>query len=288
MGEHFKEASRCCGCMTYLETPMYLKCGYVCCLQCINSLRKEPNGEGLLCPFCSLVSQKKDIRPNSQLGVLVSKIKELEPQLRSALQMNPRMWKFQVDMTLDVNTANKHLIISEDLRSVRCGYFKHCWRTRAERFIYAICVLGSPRFTSGRHYWEVDVGTSKEWDVGICRDSVNRREAFVLSSDHGFWTVGSRNGDVFSASTVPLTTLLVSPRLHRVGIFLDMDIGIISFYHVSDGSHIFTFSKISAAEPLRPFFAPANPMKDDQGVLRICPMINAGTAIPPMSPGQGK
>ena len=107
MGEHFKEASRCCGCMTYLEKPMYLKCGYVCCLQCINSLRKEPNGEGLLCPFCSLVSQKKDIRPNSQLGVLVSKIKELEPQLRSALQMNPRMWKFQGEASVHPAPTHK-------------------------------------------------------------------------------------------------------------------------------------------------------------------------------------
>ncbi|XP_004439153.1 PREDICTED: ret finger protein-like 4A-like protein 1 [Ceratotherium simum simum] len=288
MAEHFKEASRCRGCLTYLEKPVYLQCGYICCLQCVNSLQKEPNGEGVLCPFCSVVSQKKDIRPNSQLGALVSKIKELEPQLRAVLQMNPRMRKFQVDVTLDVDTANNHLIISEDLRSVRCGYFQQYWRTCAERFIYAICVLGSPRFTSGRHYWEVDVETSKEWDVGVCRESVNRQGVVELSSELGFWTVGSRNGDLFTASTVPLTALLVGPRLHRVGIFLDMDIGIISFYHVSDGSHIFTFTQVSAAEPLRPFFAPANPIKDDQGFLRICPVMNPGTASFPVSPGRGK
>lgn len=95
MANPFKEVCRCPSCLIHLENPMTLKCGYVCCLRCINSLLKEPGGEGLLCPFCSTVSQKKDIRPNGQLGRLVSKVKKLEPQLRMILQMNPRIRKFQ-------------------------------------------------------------------------------------------------------------------------------------------------------------------------------------------------
>ncbi|XP_004439262.1 PREDICTED: ret finger protein-like 4A [Ceratotherium simum simum] len=287
MAEHFKEASRCRGCMAYLEKPMYLQCGYVCCLQCVNSLQKEADGEGVLCPTCSSVSQKKDTRPGSQLGALVSKIQELEPQLRAVLQMNPRMRKFQVDVTFDDGTANNHLIISQDLRSAHHRYFKRNQRTHDERLNDAVSVLGSPRFTSGRHYWEVDVETSKEWVVGICRESVIRHGVILLSSKLGFWTMGLSNGGIFSASTVPLTILSVSPQLDQVGIFLDMDIGIISFYHVSNGSHIFTFTKVSAAEPLRPFFANLNLNEDDEGFCRIYPVMNPGMASPPMSPGQG-
>lgn len=95
MAEHFKEVSRCLVCLAYLETPVYLKCGYVCCLRCLDSLQREPDGAGLLCPSCSVVSQKEDIRPGSQLGRLVAKIKELEPQLRAVLRMNPKIRKFQ-------------------------------------------------------------------------------------------------------------------------------------------------------------------------------------------------
>ncbi|XP_062947526.1 ret finger protein-like 3 [Cynocephalus volans] len=288
MAKHFKEESSCFTCLSYLEKPMYLKCGYVCCLQCIHSLQKEPHGEGLLCPSCSTVSQKKDIRPTPQLGKLVSKIKELEPQLRTVLQINPRMMKFRVDMTLDVDTANNYLIISDDLRNVHCGYFNQNKKECAERFNYALCVLGSLRFTSGRHYWEVDMGTSKEWDVGVCKESVNRQGVILLSSELGFWTVGLRNGDFFSASTIPLTALSVNPRLNRVGIFLDIAMGIISFCDVTDGSHIFTFTTISAAEPLRPFLAPASAIHDDQGYLRICPVMNSGITRPQIYPGQGK
>nr|XP_012619504.1 ret finger protein-like 4A isoform X2 [Microcebus murinus] len=99
MAEQFKEPSKCLLCLSYLEKPMVLDCGFICCLRCISALRKKPSGEGVSCPSCSVVTQKNDIRPNYQLGKMVSKIKELEPQLRAVLYQNPRMLKFQVDMT---------------------------------------------------------------------------------------------------------------------------------------------------------------------------------------------
>ncbi|XP_076982778.1 ret finger protein-like 4A [Tamandua tetradactyla] len=274
MAEHFKEASRCPICMAYLEKPVNLKCGYVCCLHCLNSLQKEPNGEGLLCPSCPVVSRRNDIRANYQLGELVSKVKELESHLKTTLQMNPRMLKFQVDMTLDVDTANDFLILSDDLRSVQSGCNKQNHKECAERFRHAVSVLGSSPFTSGHHYWEVDVGTSKEWDLGVCKESVPLQGTILWSSDHGFWTVGARDGNSFSASTKPQTTVWVNPRLYQVGIFLDMDIGNLYFCDITDGSHIFTFTKISVLELLCRFFSPSIPSNDDQGCLSICPAMN--------------
>lgn len=95
MAEHIKETSKCSICLTYLENPMYLKCGYICCFKCLNSLKKEPDGEGLLCPNCSVVSQKKDLIGARKLGELVSKVKDLEPHLTEVLRMNPRIRKLQ-------------------------------------------------------------------------------------------------------------------------------------------------------------------------------------------------
>ncbi|XP_032132574.1 ret finger protein-like 4A [Sapajus apella] len=254
MAEHFKQVIRCLVCLNDLEEAVQLKCGYSCCLQCVNSLQKEPHGEGALCPLCTVASQKNDIKPKYKLRALISVIKELEPKLKSILRMNPRMKKFQVDMTSDVDTASNYLTISEDLRSVRCGDFKQNRIEQPERFSSALCVLGTSRFTSGRHYWEVDVGTSKIWDVSICKESVNRQGDVVLSSELGFWTVGSRKGQIFAASTMPLTFLWVSPQLHRVGIYLDVVMRSTSFYNVSDGCHIYTFNDIPVIEPLHPFF----------------------------------
>lgn len=93
--ELLKEATRCPICTAYLEKPMSLECECVFCLSCTNSLQQEPQGEGVLCPFCLVASQKNNIRLNRQLGSLVSHIKELEPKLKKILKMNPRMRKCQ-------------------------------------------------------------------------------------------------------------------------------------------------------------------------------------------------
>nr|XP_044989278.1 ret finger protein-like 4A [Jaculus jaculus] len=288
MAHHFKDASACPVCLRYFDDPVYLKCGYVCCFRCMDSMQKNPRGEGLLCPHCSEVSEEKDVEHAVQLGKLVSKVKELEPQLKNALKMNPRVRKFQVDMTLDVDTAHDHLIISDDLRKVHCGSGKQGRKQCAQRFQVSMCVLGSSRFTSHRHYWEVDVGSSREWDIGVCKESIDRTEPVVLAEGRGFWTVGLRNGEVYAASTEPMTPLLVNPRLRRLGIFLDLLLSNISFYDVSDASHIFTFTDIPYSEPLRPFFAPANPTPDHQDPLGICPAVKIGIFSLPANPEQGK
>uniref|UniRef100_A0A8C2MRN0 Ret finger protein-like 4A n=1 Tax=Cricetulus griseus TaxID=10029 RepID=A0A8C2MRN0_CRIGR len=287
MAHSFKERISCLFCARYLEKPVYLKCGYTCCLRCTDTLERSPDGEGILCPHCSVVSLKEDILPAMQLERLITKVKKLEPWMKHILKMNPRLKIFQVHMTLDPDTAHDRLIISDDLMSVYCSSKRQDRKECAERFQVSTCVLGSSRFTSGRHYWELVVGRSKEWDVGVCKDSVNRQEPINLTEEHGFWTVGVRGGEVYAACTEPLTVLIVNPRLHRVGIFLDLVRKSISFWDLSDGSHIFTFFNISDTDPLRPFFAPADSYPDDpKEALAICPVLNPGIFRRPANPEQ--
>ncbi|XP_032752148.1 ret finger protein-like 4A [Rattus rattus] len=284
MAHFFKENSSCYFCFRYLENPVYLNCGYICCLRCLDSLEKSPEGDGVLCPNCSVVSLKEDIKHARQLRNLVTKVKDLEPQLNFILTMDPSMKIFQVNMTLDVDTAQNNLIISEDLRSVYHTSQTQDRKKCAERFDPSPCVLGSSRFTSGCHYWEVVVGTSKEWDIGICKESINRQEVVYLSEKKGFWTVGVRDEEVYAASTDPLTVLLVNPRLHRVGIFLDLIEKSVSFWDLGDGSHIYTFLEIPDTEPFRPFFSPANTYPDEEQVISICPVMNPSIFGLPVNP----
>ncbi|XP_031241101.1 ret finger protein-like 4A [Mastomys coucha] len=277
MAHLFKEKSNCYFCFRCLESPVYLNCGYICCLQCLDSLEKSPEGDGVLCPTCSVVSLKEEIIHAKQLGHLVTKIKDLQPQLNLILRMNLGLKIFQVRMTMDVDTAQNHLLISDDLLSVYYTSQKQDRTECAERFHPSPCVLGSSRFTSGRHYWEVVVGTSKEWDIGICKESIDRKKTIYLSDKSGFWTVGVREKKVYAACTEPLTELLVNPRLHRVGIFLDLLEKSVSFWDLGDGSHIYTFLEIPDTDPFRPFFSPATSYPDDQEqVLSICPVTNPG------------
>ncbi|XP_004579389.2 LOW QUALITY PROTEIN: ret finger protein-like 4A-like protein 1 [Ochotona princeps] len=248
-----------------------------CRTRCTSSER-EPGGDGILCFSCPKVSRPKDIKPIRQMGVLVETFKQLEPLLEEVLQMNPNVRKFQVDVTLDVDTANEYLFIAEDLRSVGCVSSPQTREESAQRFDIHMCVLGSPRFTSGYHYWEVDVGSCQEWDVGICRDSVNRKGPVRLSSECGFWIVSRRDCEGFTTSTEPPT---MQPRIQRVSIFLNMNLRSVSFYNTTEGVHIVTFTKIPTDSPLRPFFAPRRTPDGQQGFLSLPPVAAGGLSAHP-------
>ena len=123
------------------------------------------------------------------------------------------------------------------------------------RFTFYPCVLATEGFTSGRHYWEVEVGDKTHWAVGVCRDSVSRKGELTPLPETGYWRVRLWNGDKYAATTTPFTPLHIKVKPKRVGIFLDYEAGTLSFYNVTDRSHIYTFTD-TFTEKLWPLFYP--------------------------------
>uniref|UniRef100_A0A8C3SGT4 Uncharacterized protein n=1 Tax=Chelydra serpentina TaxID=8475 RepID=A0A8C3SGT4_CHESE len=173
------------------------------------------------------------------------------PRVRETLQ------KYRVDVTLDPNTANAYLLLSQDQRSVRVGDKRQDVPSNPERFDTCTCILGWQRFTAGRHYWEVEVGDKTCWTLGVCEECVSRQGIFTPSPATGFWTVWLRNGDEYAALTSPLTELMLRVKPQQIGILLDYEAGEVSFYNVTGSSHIYTFSD-TFSEPLRPYFYPGD------------------------------
>uniref|UniRef100_A0A8C8RGX7 B30.2/SPRY domain-containing protein n=1 Tax=Pelusios castaneus TaxID=367368 RepID=A0A8C8RGX7_9SAUR len=116
------------------------------------------------------------------------------------------------------------------------------------------CVLPSRSLSwaEGR-YWEVDVGDKTRWTLGVCRESVKRKGEDTYTPGNGYWAVWLRDGK-YEALTSSWDPLPVSVRPSRVGIFLDYEAGEVSFYNVTDGSHLYTFTDTSGT--LRPYFCP--------------------------------
>uniref|UniRef100_A0A8D0FH02 RING-type E3 ubiquitin transferase n=1 Tax=Strix occidentalis caurina TaxID=311401 RepID=A0A8D0FH02_STROC len=173
--------------------------------------------------------------------------------LKARLSFHPSL--APVDVTLDLETAHPELTVSEDRKSVRRGGKKLLLSLfdNPKRFSTAPVVLGSQVFFSGRSYWEVQVGDKPEWGLGLCRESASRKGNILFSPSHGYWVLRLQNGGNYEALTSPISPLTLSVRPRRIGIFLDYEAGEISFYNVSDRSHIYTFTDKFSGN-LRPLF----------------------------------
>ncbi|XP_010988912.1 E3 ubiquitin-protein ligase TRIM68 isoform X1 [Camelus dromedarius] len=179
---------------------------------------------------------------------------------------------YAADVRLDPDTAYSRLIVSEDRKCVRYGDTKQKLPDNPERFYRYNIVLGSQCISSGRHYWEVEVGDRSEWGLGVCKENVDRKEVVYLSPHYGFWVIRLRKGTEYRAGTdeYPLLSLPVPPR--RVGVFLDYEAHDISFYNVTDnGSHIFTFPHYPFPGRLLPYFSPCYSIgANNTAPLAIC------------------
>nr|XP_048675133.1 butyrophilin subfamily 1 member A1-like isoform X2 [Caretta caretta] len=178
---------------------------------------------------------------------------------------------YAVDVTLDPDTANPWLVLSEDRKRVRHGDTRQDLPDKPERFDTYPIVLGAEGFRGGRRYWEVEVGDKTEWELGVCRESVRRKGWVTYTPGIGYWAVWLRKG-VYQALTSSWTPLPVSVRPGRVGIFLDYEAGEVSFYNVTDGSRLFTFTGTFGGT-LRPYFSPGlNAGGRNAAPLILCPV----------------
>ncbi|XP_030055805.1 erythroid membrane-associated protein-like [Microcaecilia unicolor] len=164
--------------------------------------------------------------------------------------------RYTVNVTLDPETAHPNLILSKDRKSVRRGNTRQNVPDTPQRFDDDPCLLGSEGFTSGRHYWEVEVlvevGDDRFCILGVCKESVRRKGRITVSPGQGFWTMQLSYLIGYFALTSPVTQLPLRERLRAVGILLDYEAGKVSFYDADNKSHLFTFTD-SFTGKLRPF-----------------------------------
>ncbi|XP_059817939.1 E3 ubiquitin-protein ligase TRIM39-like [Hypanus sabinus] len=178
----------------------------------------------------------------------------------------------RVSVTLDVETASPYLEVSEDRKSVRLTGTRRNLPDTGKRFTNWFCVLGSEGFTSGRHYWEVEVTGNRGWCLGVAAESVERKGPVSLRPETGFWVIGRvddvlhRDCDVFCVPPSPETRLPTGPIPRMVGVYLSYESGTVSFYNAETKSHLHTFTGNKFTGKLYPFFRTG----DVNQWLRIC------------------
>ncbi|KAM7141601.1 tripartite motif-containing protein 60-like [Molossus nigricans] len=159
--------------------------------------------------------------------------------------LHKMMSTFQVDLSLDPETAHPSLIISRDRKSVTYrtvdGLHDH------QAFTRYPAVLSSEGFAAGRHFWQVGIGGLGAWSLGVCKESFSRNGLMSPTPRNGCWQIE------LLTSTFGTQEL---ENTRHIGIFLDYELGEVSFYDLKNRSHLYTFSD-SFAEKLMPYFSSA-------------------------------
>ncbi|XP_041668037.1 nuclear factor 7, brain-like [Cheilinus undulatus] len=176
--------------------------------------------------------------PHLPSGALIDQAKHLG-------NLGFNIWKKMKDMVsytpvvLDPNTAYKDLHLSDDLTCVREREGEEQQLPdNPERFDDLFSVLGSEGFDSGTHSWDVEVGDSAEWSLGLLAESAVRK-GLTMSK---FWTVWFNGGKYAALSTYSDTDLSVRERLKRIRINLDCSRGTLSFSDPDTNTHLHTFA----------------------------------------------
>ncbi|XP_050952103.1 E3 ubiquitin-protein ligase TRIM39 [Labeo rohita] len=161
--------------------------------------------------------------------------------------------KFAVDVTLDPDTAHPYLILSDDGKQVRHGDIEP-----DKSFDVGLCVLAKEGFSSGRFYYEVQVKGKTEWILGVAKESINRTGETTLTPEDGFWTVIVKNENHYIVFDNPVVMFPQRGKPKAVGVFVDYEEGLVSFYDVGSRSHIYSFIGQTFTDKLYPYFSPGH------------------------------
>ncbi|KAL0992656.1 hypothetical protein UPYG_G00096290 [Umbra pygmaea] len=165
--------------------------------------------------------------------------------------------KYVCDLTLDPNTVNRDLCLSEENRKVTWSKEKLPYPDHPERFDICEQVLCREGLTE-RCYWEVE-WSGGEAGIGVTYKGINRRgrgDDCMLGYNDKSWTLYCDDDSYYARHNNKRTDLPVtSLDSHRVGVYLDWPAGTLSFYRVSSDTltHLYTFNT-TFTEPLYPGF----------------------------------
>uniref|UniRef100_A0A3Q3F3N6 B30.2/SPRY domain-containing protein n=1 Tax=Labrus bergylta TaxID=56723 RepID=A0A3Q3F3N6_9LABR len=159
--------------------------------------------------------------------------------------------KYSCDITLDPNTVNTQLLLSDGNRKVTVTSQTHPYSSHPDRFTGWCFQVLSKESLSGRCYWEVE-----QRGIGVCvavtYKNISRAggsNECVFGRNDKSWVLDYFfNSYNFYYNNVE--TPVSGPQSSRVGVYLDHRAGILSFYSISETMTLLHRVQTTFTQPL--------------------------------------
>nr|XP_032834785.1 uncharacterized protein LOC116956982 [Petromyzon marinus] len=193
----------------------------------------------------------KSVKKDGELEVVMEATGSNERDFLAMLHSSGRC-----SPTVNPNSVNSDLRLSVDLRTVTLSSEHHSYPHHPERFENCAQALCREGFSSGAHYWEVDVGGAEQFRVGVACATLPRggsEEARLLGTGADSWCLWRREGG-YVASHRGLHTALaaVRPPPRKIGVHLRWEEGLLSFYCADTRRRLHSFNATAFPGPLYP------------------------------------
>ncbi|XP_066567804.1 tripartite motif-containing protein 16 [Amia ocellicauda] len=175
----------------------------------------------------------------------VSSLKAPEPRTREELL------KYACQLTLDPNTAFRHLRLSGGNRKGKMKAENQLHPNHPERFNYWRQVLCREALCGGCYYWEVEWSGLK-FTVGVTYKGIDRKgtaNQSRLGHNDKSWSL-SWSGSSYSVWHDKTEITVPGSKASRIGVYLDHGAGNLSFYSISDIATLIHRVQTAFAKPL--------------------------------------
>ncbi|XP_034463383.1 tripartite motif-containing protein 16-like [Hippoglossus hippoglossus] len=190
----------------------------------------------------------QDILSETEILQIVSQVDVLLPQPEPETRAD--FLRYSQEITLDPNTVNKYLLLSEGNRKVTRMSEDQSYSNHPDRFTDKPQVLSRESLT-GRCYWEVEVGVIRGVHVAVTYKDIRRARdsgcRFGLNDKS--WSL-SCYGNSYIFCYNRIKTPVSGPVSSRVGVYLDHSAGVLSFYRVSDTMTLLHRVQTTFTQPL--------------------------------------
>nr|XP_009931732.1 PREDICTED: zinc finger protein RFP-like [Opisthocomus hoazin] len=193
---------------------------------------------------CEMMKFNPPVEISSDLERRLEDFVQRNVLVRSTLRKCQDSLMFQLqeptNVTLDPATAHPNLHLSEDQKQARGQLMQQDLPDNPERFNFEPCVLGCQGFTSGRRFWEVEVGQGGVWALGVARASVRRKGPMNFTPKEGVWAL-----EAYHSLTSPRANQHLNPLPRRIRVSLDYEGGRVAFFSTDDDTPILVYTKAS-------------------------------------------